>query len=72
MSWEINSIVADPDAVITVTNSVSDGTKIHDDFPRNNRTSVQLRKSNTEPVLRLHVETRGDRPLLSKKRELLH
>mgnify|MGYP000155144670 FL=1 len=31
-----------------------------------------LRKSNTEPVVRLNVETRGDRELLEQKtRELL-
>ncbi|MBE3639498.1 phosphohexomutase domain-containing protein [Mangrovicoccus algicola] len=32
---------------------------------------VNLRRSNTEPVLRLNVETRGDRDLLGRKVEML-
>ena len=30
-----------------------------------------LRSSNTEPLLRLNVESRGDRPLMERKRDEL-
>ncbi|HHO49175.1 MAG TPA: phosphomannomutase [Desulfobacteraceae bacterium] len=75
VSGEINSIVADPDQVIDkVKEHYSSG-----DIDLTDGLSVaypafrfNLRKSNTEPVLRLNVETRGDRRLLERKtRELL-
>ncbi|HHD56730.1 MAG TPA: phosphomannomutase, partial [Desulfobulbaceae bacterium] len=63
VSGEINSRVKDPDAVIqTVEQQYKDGKKDYTDglsveFPLYR---FNLRKSNTEPVLRLNVETRAD------------
>ncbi|WP_417913649.1 phosphomannomutase [Candidatus Electronema sp. JM] len=75
VSGEINSTVADPDAVIrSVEARHSDGEKDYTDglsvsYPR---WRFNLRKSNTEPVLRLNVETRADEALLqTKTQELL-
>ena len=74
VSGEINSKVGDPDAVIQrIEARYSGGTKeyidglsvAYPDFRFN------LRKSNTEPVLRLNVETRGDKQLLQQKTEEL-
>lgn len=75
VSGEINSVVDDPDAVIAaVEKTFSSGRKetldglsvAFDDFRFN------IRKSNTEPLLRLNVETRGDSRLLEEKtKELL-
>lgn len=75
VSGEINSRVADPDGIIKRIEEIyADGQKEHldglsvafDDFRFN------VRKSNTEPLLRLNVETRGDEMLLERKtRELL-
>jgi phosphomannomutase len=75
VSGEINSTVRDPDAVIAAIEQrynhgkidTTDGISIeYADYRFN------LRRSNTEPVLRLNVETRGDRDLLrSKTDELL-
>jgi phosphomannomutase len=75
VSGEINSTVADPARVIERVREryregqldLTDGVSIaFPDFRFN------LRSSNTEPVLRLNVETRGNRPLLEEKtRELL-
>lgn len=70
VSGEINSTVSDPDKVIEeVHNKYPDGEKdltdglsvAYADYRFN------LRKSNTEPVLRLNVETRGDQKLLEQK-----
>ncbi|NCC77111.1 MAG: phosphomannomutase [Clostridia bacterium] len=76
VSGEINSIVADPDAVISrIEQRYADGTKdsidgLSVEYPDYR---FNLRKSNTEPVLRLNVETRGDQALLEQKTaELLH
>jgi phosphomannomutase len=76
VSGEINSIVADPDAVISrIEQRHADGTKdsidgLSVEYPDYR---FNLRKSNTEPVLRLNVETRGDQALLEQKTaELLH
>lgn len=74
ISGEINSTVADPDQVIAAIKSrygdgemdFTDGLSVS--FPRYR---FNLRKSNTEPVLRLNVETRGEQPLLAEKTEEL-
>jgi phosphomannomutase len=75
VSGEINSTVADPDVVLgRVEEKYGDGDKEYTDglsvaYPN---FRFNLRKSNTEPVLRLNVETRGDARLLEEKtRELL-
>lgn len=75
VSGEINSVVDDPDTVLSrVKKKYSDGSVdytdglsvSYDDFRFN------LRMSNTEPVIRLNVETRGNLSLLQEKtRELL-
>ena len=70
VSGEINSTVADPDAVIRmIEERYADAEKEHTDglsaaYPN---WRFNLRKSNTEPVLRLNVETRGDERLLMQK-----
>ena len=75
VSGEINSRVADPDDVLNrIEKQYADGEKDHTDglsveYPN---WRFNLRKSNTEPVIRLNVETRADKRLLEKKtRELL-
>jgi phosphomannomutase len=74
VSGEINSKVRDPDAVIAEiewlyavgARDTTDGISIeYPDYRFN------LRKSNTEPVLRLNVETRGDEELLQRKTDEL-
>lgn len=70
VSGEINSTVRDPDRVIArVREQYGDGELDCTDglsvvFPRYR---FNLRKSNTEPVLRLNVETRGNKRLLDEK-----
>ena len=76
VSGEINSRVADPDAVIAKVEAFyqnmpgekdyTDGLSFTADSFRFN-----IRKSNTEPVLRLNVETRGDQQLMEEKRDEL-
>jgi phosphomannomutase len=75
VSGEINSTVADPDAVIKLIEArYSDGERSYVDglsvsYPD---FRFNIRKSNTEPLLRLNVETRGDTELLeAKTKELL-
>jgi phosphomannomutase len=74
VSGEINSTVADPDATLQqVEEQYSDGEKNYTDglsvsYPE---FRFNLRKSNTEPVLRLNVETRADTTLLQEKTEEL-
>ncbi|NOQ46470.1 MAG: phosphomannomutase [Desulfobulbaceae bacterium] len=74
ISGEINSTVNDPDEVIRVIEEkYLEGEKDYTDglsvtFPKYR---FNLRKSNTEPVLRLNVETRGDQQLLQRKTEEL-
>ena len=69
VSGEINSTVADPDEVITrIEKRYSGGEKEYVDglsvsYPD---FRFNIRKSNTEPLLRLNVETRGDVQLLQK------
>lgn len=76
VSGEINSRVADPDRVIARIEEVyaggekdfTDGLSIA--FPEYR---FNVRKSNTEPLLRLNVETRGDSVLLREKtKEILN
>ncbi len=77
VSGEINSRVADPDAVIARVEAfygVTPGEKDHTDGLSFSTATFRfnIRKSNTEPVLRLNVETRGNRTLMEEKtRELL-
>lgn len=75
VSGEINNKVGDPDQIIaTIREKYNDGevetidglSVSYDNYRFN------IRKSNTEPLLRLNVETKGDRELLEQKtRELL-
>ncbi len=74
VSGEINSKVKDPDAVIrAVEQRYSDGEKDYTDGLSVSYPSYRfnLRSSNTEPVLRLNVETRADEQLLHEKTEEL-
>jgi phosphomannomutase len=76
VSGEINRQVADPDQVLArveesfgpeaLTMDYTDGVSLEFAEWR-----VNLRKSNTEPVLRLNVETRGNQPLLEEKTEAI-
>ncbi len=75
VSGEINSVVDDPDAAIArVRERFSQGEEDDTDglsvtFPE---FRFNIRKSNTEPLLRLNVESRNDPILLAEKtRELL-
>lgn len=74
VSGEINSTVDDPDVVIQkVEDKYSDGEKDYTDGLSVSYSSYRfnLRKSNTEPVLRLNVETRADEQLLRNKTDEL-
>ena len=70
VSGEINNRVADPNAVIAlIEKKYSDGQKDYTDglsiaYPE---FRFNIRKSNTEPLLRLNVESRGDIRLLQEK-----
>lgn len=70
VSGEINSKVADPDEVIQrIEAAYSDGEKTYIDglsveYPTYR---FNVRKSNTEPLLRLNVESRGDVALMEEK-----
>lgn len=70
VSGEINSTVEDPDGVIRkIEESFSDGEKSYVDglsveFPDYR---FNVRKSNTEPLLRLNVEARADASLMEQK-----
>ena len=75
VSGEINSTVDDPDEVIRRVEErhgaggrkdYTDGLSVEFADYRFN-----LRKSNTEPVIRLNVESRGDRELMAAKRDAL-
>ena len=75
VSGEINTRVQDPEAVLReVETRYRDGEKDYTDgisisYPKYR---FNIRQSNTEPLLRLNVETRGDQRLLkAKTRELL-
>ncbi|MBW2682131.1 MAG: phosphomannomutase [Deltaproteobacteria bacterium] len=72
VSGEINNRVDDPDAIIAeVERAYSEGSKDYTDgvsiaFPD---FRFNIRKSNTEPLLRLNVESRGDVKLMREKTE---
>jgi phosphomannomutase len=74
VSGEINSTVRNPDAVLAqIEQKYADGLRdttdgISIEYPDYR---FNLRKSNTEPVLRLNVETRNDQALLERKTEEL-
>jgi phosphomannomutase/phosphomannomutase/phosphoglucomutase len=72
VSGEINRKVADPDAVLTRIENYFQGVPCEKDHTDGLSIScetfrVNVRKSNTEPVLRLNVESRGDRKLMERK-----
>lgn len=77
VSGEINRTLADPDGAITRVEERYGGDALSID--RTDGISIEfenwrfnVRKSNTEPLLRLNVESRGDRALMEDKtRELL-
>ncbi len=72
VSGEINNRVGDPDAVIAeIEKAYGEGCKDYTDgvsiaFPE---FRFNIRKSNTEPLLRLNVESRGDVALMRNKTE---
>ena len=76
VSGEINSRVSDPDAVmIRIEAAFADGC-LEKDFTDGLSMSFaeyrfNVRKSNTEPVLRLNVETRANSSLLQEKTDQL-
>jgi phosphomannomutase len=72
VSGEINRKVADPDAVLARIESHFQGVPCEKEYTDGLSIScgnfrVNVRKSNTEPVLRLNVESRGDRKLMEQK-----
>jgi phosphomannomutase len=70
VSGEINSVVGDADAVIQKIESMySDGEKDYTDglSIAYDEYRFNIRKSNTEPVLRLNVESRGNKSLMEQK-----
>ncbi|TFG37526.1 MAG: phosphomannomutase CpsG, partial [Desulfobacterales bacterium] len=72
VSGEINRRVADPDAVIARINEVFSGECPEKDYTDGlsmgcGQYRFNVRKSNTEPLLRLNVESRGDRELMERK-----
>lgn len=74
VSGEINSVVKDPDRVIKdLEKQYFEGERDYTDglsvtFPD---FRFNVRKSNTEPLLRLNVESRGDKELLQRKTDEL-
>ncbi|WP_028580753.1 phosphohexomutase domain-containing protein [Desulfogranum japonicum] len=74
VSGEINSKVADPDSVLKkIEQQYGDGYLEYIDgvSVTYDRYRFNIRKSNTEPLLRLNVESRGDKQLLDAKTEEL-
>jgi phosphomannomutase len=76
VSGEINRKVGDPDAVLARIESHFKDVSCEKDYTDGLSIScetfrVNVRKSNTEPVLRLNVESRGDRRLMEQKTEEL-
>ncbi len=72
VSGEINSRVVDPDAVIArIEDTYWDGEKDYTDglSVAYDRYRFNIRKSNTEPLLRLNLESRGDAMLMRQKTE---
>jgi phosphomannomutase len=72
VSGEINSSVKDPDEIIAaVEREYADGSKDYTDglSVAYENFRFNIRKSNTEPLLRLNVESRGDVKLMKEKTE---
>jgi len=72
VSGEINNKVSDPDAIIAeVTSKYGPDCQSQDDIDGISMDFTawrfNIRKSNTEPVLRLNVESRGDEALMKEK-----
>jgi phosphomannomutase len=75
-SGEINRQVADPKAAIAIAESYFSDDAIAVDYTDGLSMSFDqwrfnLRMSNTEPVIRLNVESRGDKELMEQKTEKL-
>jgi phosphomannomutase len=76
VSGEINRVVDDPDAVIKRIEKLYSGTDCKMDYTDGLSVACSayrfnVRKSNTEPLLRLNVESRGDRALVQTKTDEL-
>jgi phosphomannomutase len=77
VSGEINRVVENPDAVLTRIESRYSDQSCQKDYTDGlsvacGKYRFNVRKSNTEPLLRLNVESRGDRTLMeTKTKELL-
>ena len=72
VSGEINRVVDDPDAVLALIESRYGDSACEKDYTDGlsitcERYRFNVRKSNTEPLLRLNVESRGDRRLMEEK-----
>ncbi|MEO7453578.1 MAG: phosphomannomutase [Fimbriimonadales bacterium] len=70
VSGEINSVVADaPAAIERVRNAFPNGFEDHTDGLSMNFDNwrFNLRSSNTEPIVRLNIESRGDKALVDQK-----
>jgi phosphomannomutase len=71
-SGEINNRVEDPDLVISKIKELCSKENGKSDYTdgfsfATNTYRLNIRKSNTEPLLRLNVETRGDKALMERK-----
>ena len=76
VSGEINRVVDDPDAVVARIEKLYSEIPCEKDYTDGLSVSCggyrfNVRKSNTEPLLRLNVESRGDRRLMENKTEEL-
>ena len=76
VSGEINRLVDDPDAVLDRIEKQYSGKQYEKDYTDGLSVSCEtyrfnVRKSNTEPLLRLNVESRGDHALMETKTEEL-
>ncbi|MEN8232777.1 MAG: phosphomannomutase, partial [Thermodesulfobacteriota bacterium] len=76
VSGEINRVVDDPDAVLARIENLYNETPCEKDYTDGlsiscNTYRFNVRKSNTEPLLRLNVESRGDHALMEAKTEEL-
>ena len=76
VSGEINRLVDDPDAVLGRIEKQYSGKQYEKDYTDGLSVSCEtyrfnVRKSNTEPLLRLNVESRGDHALMETKTEEL-
>jgi phosphomannomutase len=76
VSGEINNKVKDPDAIIKQVEEIYGTTALECDYTDGLSITFadfrfNIRKSNTEPVLRLNVESRADQKLMEEKTEEL-